>query len=505
MLGRAILSDHLWTNGDPMSKVVSSFELSLKRRARGQTLANWLYTELRAAILDGRLKPGLQLPATRDFARRYKISRGTVVSAFERLQDEGYLSSHVGVGTKVSAKVLPNETIRQPHHALTAHLQQVVNHYRRPKPFVNWVMFPGNRPFSMRNPALNEFPAELWGRLASRRTRRFASWLREEDDGRGYRPLREAVAHYLGSSRGVRCDAQQVIIVSGTQQALDLLARLLLKPGDPVWMEDPGYFGASIAFERVGAKIIPVPVDEEGLSVSAGIKACADAKGVFLTPAHQFPLGMVMSLRRRIEVLEWAARAGSFVIEDDYDSEYQFNGQPAPALQGLDRNSSVIFIGTFTKLLFPLLRLGYVVLPSSLADVLVSFRRGSELRTWGMEQAILCDFIVDGHFGRHLRKMRELYTERLETLLHYGDRYLGGLLKLSDTKAGLYIAGFLQNGMTSHEAESISAARGLETRAISRFTLKRHDPGGLLLGFASFDEKSIRNGTIQLAAALGGR
>lgn len=486
-----------------MSKVVSSFELSLKHRPQDQTLANWLYTELRSAILDGRLKPGVQLPATRDFARRYGISRGTVVSAFERLQDEGYLTSQVGVGTKVSAKVLPGAINRRSSGELTAHLQRVVSDYRRPKQFVDWVMLPGSRPFSMRNPALSEFPARLWGRIAAKRAHTFDSWLLEEDDGRGYRPLREAVAHYLGSSRGVSCDAEQVIIVSGTQQALDLLARLLLKPGDPVWMEDPGYFGASIAFERQGARIIPVPVDEEGLSVSAGIKACAEAKGVFLTPAHQYPLGVVMSLRRRIEILEWAARAGSFIIEDDYDSEYQFNGQPAPALQGLDRNSSVIFIGTFKKLLFPSLRLGYIVLPPSLADAFVSFRSGSEFHTCGIEQSILCDFIVDGHFGRHLRKMRDLYAERLEALLHYGDRYLRGLLKLSDAKAGLYVAAFLQNGMTSHEAESVAAAHGIETRSIARFTLKRHDPRGLLLGFAAFDEKSIRSGTMQLARALG--
>jgi len=488
-----------------MSKVVSSFELSLHHRSERQTLANWLYSELRAAILDGRLKAGVKLPASRDFARRYHISRGTVVSAFERLQDEGYLSSRVGVGTRVNSKVLTSEFIRRASYEPPVYLRRVVSKYRQPKPFLNWVMFPGNRPFSMRNPALGEFPAKLWGRIAAKRVHAFGSWLREEDDGGGYRPLRDAIAHYLGSSRGVSCSAEQVVIVSGTQQALDLVARLLLKPGDPIWMEDPGYFGASIAFERVGAKIIPVPVDEEGLSVSAGMKACANAKGVFLTPAHQYPMGMAMSLRRRIEVLEWAARTGSFIVEDDYDSEYQFKGLPAPALQGLDRNSNVIFIGTLTKLLFPSLRLGYIVLPPSLVEVFVSFRRGSELRSSGIEQAALCDFIVEGHFGRHLRRMRDLYAQRLEALLHFGRRNMSGLLELSDTKAGLYIAGFLQNGMTSLEAESIAAANGIETRAIERFTLKRHDPKGILLGFAAFDEKEIHSGIIRLTAALSSR
>jgi len=488
-----------------MGKVVSTFELSLNRRRRGQTLANWLYQELRTAILEGRLKPATKLPASRDFARRYRVSRGTVVWAFERLQDEGFLSSRVGVGTWVNAKVPSKEPVSRSSCEPPAYLHRIVTGYRKPKPFVNWITLPGNRPFSMRNPALAEFPAGLWSRISARRAHAFQSWLREEDDGSGYRPLREAIASYLGSSRGVSCEAEQVVIVSGTQQALDLLSRLLIKPGDPVWMEDPGYFGATIAFARAGARIIPVPVDEEGLSVSAGLKACPHAIGVFLTPAHQYPLGMAMSLNRRMEVLEWAARTGGFIIEDDYDSEYQIKGLPAPALQGLDRNSNVIFIGTFTKLLFPSLRIGYVVLPTPLVDIFASFRRGSELRSAGLDQAVLCDFIVEGHFGRHLRKMRDLYTRRLEAFLHFEDRYLSGLLKTADTKAGLYVASFLQNGMSSLEAESISLANGIETKALERFTLKRHDPKGLLLGFAAFDEGAIRAGIVQLAAALGSR
>jgi len=489
-----------------MGKVVSSFELSLNHRSADQTLADWLYRELRAAILDGRLKPNVKLPASRDFARRYKVSRGTVVGAFERLQDEGYISSRVGAGTRVNAKVRPDQSSRRTPHQFPEYLRRITAEYRKPKPFVNWLKFPGNPPFGMRTPALREFPAELWGRIMARRAHTLRSWLLEDqkkdDGGAGYLPLREAIAHYLGSSRGVSCSAQQVAIVSGTQEALDLLARLLLKPGDSVWMEDPGYFGATIAFQGARAKIIPVPVDGEGLSISAGVKACANAMGAYLTPAHQFPLGMAMSLKRRIEILEWAARTGSFIIEDDYDSEFQFKGLPAPALQSLDRNSSVIFVGTFTKLLFPSLRIGYIVLPPSLVEIFASFRRGSELRASGLEQTVLCDFIVDGHFGRHLRKMRDLYGQRLEALLHFGRKYMSGLLDLSDTKAGLYVAAFLANGMTSHEAESIAATNGIETRALERFTLQRHDPEGVLLGFAAFDEKAIRAGITQLAAAL---
>jgi len=488
-----------------MPKTISSFELTLNNRPQDQTLTSWLYQELRSAILEGRLRPGARLPASRDFARLYRLSRGTVVSVFERLHAEGYLSSHVGVGTWVNDRVVAGNAVRTQPSTPPAYVRRVISGYVRPKPFMGWVTMNGVRPFRMRDPALAEFPTKLWGGIAARRARTFGSWLQTEDDGRGYRPLREAIAHYLGLSRSVRCSADQIILVSGVQQALDLLARLLLKPDDPVWMEDPGYFGASIAFGGVGAKIIPVPVDEQGLSVSAGMKMCARAKGVFLTPAHQYPLGMTMSLERRMEVLKWASRAGAFIIEDDYDSEYRFEGRPVPALQSLDRTSNVILVGTFSKLLFPSLRLGYVVLPPSLVDFFLAFRIRTDFRSLSLDQAVLCDFIVDGHLGRHLRRMRDLYASRLAALIDGGRRYLKGLLEISSVKAGLYTAAFLQNGMTSRQAETAAAARGIETRALDRFTLKRPDPKGLLLGFAAFDEKTIRQGLLQLAAALSQR
>ena len=314
------------------------------------------------AIIEGRLRPGSRLPASRDFARQYGLSRGTVVSVFERLQAEGYVSCRVGSGTRVN-RIEPVDPVRTTNSKPPVYIRRVISEYVRPKPWVGLVATEAVRPFCMRDPAIAEFPAELWGSIAARRARTFRSWLQTDDDGRGYRPLREAIADYLGSSRGVRCSSGQVIVVSGVQQALDLLARLLLKQGEPVWMEDPGYFGATIAFGNAGAQMIPVPLDEQGLSVSAGLRTCRHAKGVYVTPGHQFPLGMTMSLERRMALLKWASRTGAFVIEDDYDSEYRFEGRPVPAMQSLDRNSNVIFIGSFNKLLFPSLRIGYVVLP----------------------------------------------------------------------------------------------------------------------------------------------
>lgn len=483
-------------------KIVSSLELTLNSCLPDQSLSDWLYRALRSAIIDGRLASGTRLPASRDFAQQHGISRGTVVGVFERLQAEGYLCSRVGSGTWVNYREAAGNPICAQGVGPPAYVRRVISAYARPKAFTGLARTNGARPFQMRDPAVAEFPAKLWGHLAARRARNFNSWLRTDDDGRGYRPLREAIAQYLASSRSVRCTPDQILIVSGVQQALDLLARFLLKRDDPVWMEDPGYFGATIAFDTVGAKIIPVPVDEQGLSVSAGIKLCAHATGVYLTPAHQFPLGMTMSLERRMAVLNWASGAGAFVIEDDYDSEYRFEGQPVPALQSLDRGSNVILIGSFSKLLFPSLRLGYMVLPPSLVDFFLAFRYRTDLRSFNLDQAVLCDFITGGHLGRHLRRMRGLYSSRLAALIEGGREHLKGLLDISSVQAGLYTAAFLENGMTSRQAETAAAAGGVEALALDRFTLGCPDPKGLLLGFAAFDEEMIRKGLIELAAAL---
>lgn len=487
-----------------MAKAVSAFELSLNNRLQHQTLVGWLYGELRLAILERRLQPGTRLPASRDFARLYGLSRGTVVSVFERLQAEGYISCRVGSGTRVN-RVESVDPIRATNLRPPIYIRRVIAAYARPKAWVALGPTDAARPFCMRDPAIAEFPAELWGNLTARRARTFRSCLQTEDDGRGYRPLREAITHYLGSSRGVRCNANQVILVSGVQQALDLLTRLLLRQGDAIWMEDPGYFGATIAFANVGAKVIPVPVDDQGLSVSDGVRICPDAKGAYVTPAHQFPLGMTMSLERRMTLLKWASRTGAFVIEDDYDSEYRFEGRPVPALQSLDRTANVIFIGSFTKLLFPSLRIGYVVLPPSLADYFLAFRYRTDFHNLNLDQAVLCDFIADGHLGRHLRRMRDLYASRLAALIDGGREYLKGLLEISNVKAGLYTVGFLKNGMTSREAEKAATAHGVEALALDRYTLKRPDPKGLLLGFAACDEAAIRAGILKLTASLDRR
>ncbi|HEY9140124.1 MAG TPA: PLP-dependent aminotransferase family protein [Bryobacteraceae bacterium] len=476
-----------------MPKGVSSLELTLNERPPHVGLTCWLHQELRRAVLDGRLRPGTRLPATRDFADQYGVSRGTAVAVFEQLQSEGYLHSRVGAGTWINER-LPQNLFRAG--------KPLVPLWSRPARLTRLTFPHPARPFRAHEPALAEFPVEVWARIASRRLRRVSSSLLAGGDVRGYGPLCAAVAEYLGSSRGVNCSPDQVVIVSGVQQALDLLARLLLKPGDAVWMEDPGYFGAVTAFQNAGARIVPVPVDDHGISVSRGKQLCARAKGAYLTPAHQFPMGVTMPLERRLAILAWAREARAFLIEDDYDSEFRFEGRPVPSLQGLDKGESVILLGTFNKLLFPSLRLGYVVLPPALVEPFVAFRYGTDLHPAGLDQAILCDFIVEGHMGRHIRRMRELYAGRLAALQAGGRRYLGGLLDISPIQVGLYTAAFLRNGMTSGDAETRAAAHGIESMALDRFTLKRNDVHGLLLGFAAFDERQIRRGLEGLAAAL---
>jgi GntR family transcriptional regulator/MocR family aminotransferase len=349
---------------------------------------------------------------------------------------------------------------------------------------------------------LQEFPSKLWGGLVARRARSTGSWLLNDYDPRGYKPLREAIAHYLGSSRGIGCTADQIVIVSGVQQALDLLARLLLKPGAKVWMEDPGYFGSRIAFESVAATIIPVPIDSEGMRVSVGRKMGAAAAGAYVTPAHQFPLGPAMSLGRRMELLKWASNAGAFIIEDDYDSEFRFEGRPIPALMSLDRSSSVILVGSFSKMLFPSLRIGYIVAPPALADFVVAFRVRTDFRAIHFEQAVLADFMERGHLGRHLRRMREIYSVRYAALREAARKYLAGMLEVRNVHCGLYTAAQLKNEMSSSEAEIAASAAGVETLSLDRCTLTAPDPKGLLLGFASFDEAAIREGVRKLARAL---
>jgi GntR family transcriptional regulator/MocR family aminotransferase len=368
--------------------------------------------------------------------------------------------------------------------------------------------FPGferrpTRAFRANLPALDLFPTTLWAQVAGRRLRRASTSLLLGCAPTGYAPLQQAVADYLITSRGVKCLPQQVVIVSGAQEALDLTARLLLNPGDRVCMEDPGYTGAALVFEALGAKISAIPLDHEGMEVPG--PHLRGTRLAYITPAHQFPAGITMTLARRLALLEWARGAGALILEDDYDSEYRYSGHPVPALQGLDRNGLVLFMGTFSKVLFPSLRLGYLVIPPDLVDRIAAAKSISSRHAPVLEQAVLCDFITEGHFGRHVRRMRQVYAERLSVLLDSARQRLTGLLEISDVEAGLQTAGRLHSEIDGESAAKAAAARDVEVVPLSRYSRGRLARDGLQLGFAAVDTQEIRRGVRELALALEGK
>ncbi|HRE28988.1 MAG TPA: PLP-dependent aminotransferase family protein, partial [Anaerolineales bacterium] len=340
-----------------------------------------LYLNLRDAILAGRLKRGARLPSTRELAVSLNISRNTVLNAFEQLLAEGYLETTPASGTFVSLHLPVDKPGQRPlADSRLTHWSKLARSFRSaPALHVGDRGSERSRAFRAGLPALDAFPFKLWGRLVARRARHLDRALLDYQTTAGYRPLREAIAAHVTVSRQVRCTADQIVIVSGSQGALDLVARLLVDPGDPVWLEDPGYLGARGAFAGAGARIVPVPVDAEGLRVEVGRQRCIDARLAYLTPSHQFPLGVTLSLQRRLELLDWARSANAYVVEDDYDSEYRFHGRPLAALQGLDETGRVIYVGTFSKTLFPSLRLGYLILPHGLLDTFLAAKAYTEV------------------------------------------------------------------------------------------------------------------------------
>jgi len=487
-----------------MPREASSLPLNLPAPKAGVNLYRWLYDALRKAILAGRLQPGSRLPATRDLAAAYRLSRATIVAAFDQLKSEGYVEGRAGSGTYVSA-VLPDDLLqvrkasaekRLPRRArLLSEYAGRLQPFRTPRPR-------RLRAFRPNQPALDQFPTTLWAQIAARRLRKVSAHLLAGGEALGYRPLREAVANYLNTSRGVQCVADQVLIVSGAQEGLDRTARIFLNPGESAWMETPGYPGAAAVFRALGAKIIPVPMDAEGIDVEAGGRLDPQPRLVYVTPAHQFPLGVTMSLRRRLQLLEWAPQARATIFEDDYDSEYRYSGRPIPALQGMDRSGSVIFAGSFSAVLFPALRLGYLVVPPDLVDIFAAAASVSTHHPPLLEQAILCDFITEGHFARHIRRMRELYAERLKVLLDSARSRLAGRLDISTVEAGLQTLGWLRNRARAEEVAELARRRDVEIVLLEDYAWGRVARGGIVLGFAAVDPPELKRGVEELAVIL---
>lgn len=484
--------------------MVPFIALQLDRRSR-VPLQRQLYDEIRTAILSGRLAPGARVPATRVLASDTGTSRNTVSGAFDQLLSEGYLEGKVGSGTYV-ARMLPEDLLRvtrQPGPSRPVIARACLSRRGR---------MLGGIPASLRSreiateqafrtglPAFDEFPRALWARLGARLLRHAPSAVLTYGDPAGYRPLRRAIAEYLRAARGVNCSAEQVIVTAGSQQALDLAARLLLDPGDAAWVEDPGYLGARGALRAAGVRSIPVPVDSGGLSVVEGEKRAPEARLACVTPSHQYPLGMTMPLSRRTSLLAWARRHRAWIVEDDYDSEFRYSGRPLQALQGLDPIGCVIYTGTFSKVLFPSLRLGYMVVPESLVDTFVSARALVDRHPPGLEQAIVAEFLAEGHFARHVRRMRTLYAERQEALVLALGRELGGAIEASPAEAGMNLTAWLRGNASDLELSNKAAQVGVVVTPVSAYALEVKPRSGLLLGYAAFSTRQIREGVRKLA------
>ncbi len=480
------------------------------------TLSQQIYHALRRAILAGQLAPGARLPATRALAYELGVSRNTVLLAYDQLLAEGYTVGQTGSGTYV-ADALPDVTLSS-HDArvqavhtregTTLHLstygRRVAQNTFLPPPSAVPHCQPVRYDFRYGLPDVAAFPHDTWRRLLARRARAISMQTLHYGPPEGYAPLREAIASYLQRARAVVCEPEQIIVVNGSQQALDLTARVLLDAGDKVLIEEPHYQGARQVFLAAGAQLMTIPIDAEGLVTTAFPDAAAGARLVYVTPSHQFPTGAIMSLVRRLALLQWAETAEAYVLEDDYDSEFRYEGRPVEAVQGLDRSGRVIYVGTFSKVLFPALRLGYLVLPPPLVPLFTAAKWLTDRHTSTLEQAVLTDFIHEGHFEHHLRRSRTRNAARRAALLEALETYLGWCVEVSGANAGVHLLVWLRDVAPSQLGACIDCAAqaGVGLYPVTPYYLTPPPWAGLLLGYAAMTTDDIRAGIQRLAAVL---
>jgi GntR family transcriptional regulator/MocR family aminotransferase len=467
-------------------------------------LSDWF----RRAIVEGQLRPGQRVPSTRALAGELKVSRLPVLSAYEQLLAEGYLETFTGAGTCVAGAIPPGATDAPRRRRRASMPAPEASPARRvaaratamAAPEQTWLDSQGA--FRVGLPALDAFPHEVWARLVSRHARHADIEALVYGDPLGYLPLREAIADYLRTVRAVRADASQVMITTGAQHGVQLCAHVLLDPGDSVWMEEPGYPGAHQALATVGARAVLVPVDVDGLDVAEGIRRGPEARLVYITPSHQFPLGVTMGAARRMQLLQWAAREGRWIVEDDYDGEYRFSGKPVTSLQGLDTDARVIYAGTFSKVMFPALRLGYLVVPNDLAGAFRTARDALDTCSPMLPQRAMTDFIRDGHFARHIRRMRALYAARRAALLEASGRHLPGRLEVVGAEAGMQLTALLPDGVDDIALSRRAAQAGVSIRPLSPCYRGPGCRNGLILGYGGVDAQAIDEGIRRLAGCL---
>jgi GntR family transcriptional regulator / MocR family aminotransferase len=495
-----------------MARVSRGAWLPLQRRPESEALgiSAQIYRACVDAIVEGRLAPGARLPSARQLAADWDVARNTVDDALGRLQGEGFLERRVGAGTFVAAVVpgrvgriarsrmrRPAATGRRALATLSAWGRATSDAYApksapRPEAFIAGL------------PALDLFPLDLWRRLVARRMRVSGRALLGYFPTMGHGPLQKATARYLATARGMACSPDQIMIVNSTMQAVDLVTRVLLEPGDSAWVEDPCYPNLRAVLAMAGVKCIPVPVDGDGIDVAHGARHAADAALAFVSPSCQYPTGATMSVERRLALVQWADRAGAWIVEDDYQCEFTYEGRPIAPIATLDRRERVLYIGTFTNSVFPSLRLAYLVLPRALVPVFRAVRAQQDDHTHGLAQAVMADFADGGHFGAHLRKMRAVYGARRDALVAACARELDASARLGPTTTGMNAALYLPRELVDRDVAARARASGIAALALSRHSASARGVNGLLLGYTALSERRIAEGIALLARVLEG-
>ncbi|HTE29549.1 MAG TPA: PLP-dependent aminotransferase family protein [Chryseolinea sp.] len=478
--------------------------LSIKKKP-GKTLNAQLYEQLKKGIYEGMLRAADRMPSTREMSKELKIARNIVLEVFEQLKMEGFLSSRTGSGTFISEGV---DKLSYLNARVSNRVAKPLRNVARPLGLND--AFKGHasilepiRPFQASVPLVPEFPFPLWSRISAAVYRNIDQLHLGYDDAQGYLPLRKALSDHLRISRSIKCEPENMLIVNGSRQAMHLTTEILLNKGDGCWMENPGYAGARSAIQRFGGKILPVPVGPDGIDLKYATRHYPKAKLAYVTPSHQFPMGNTMALNQRIRLLNWARDNNMWILEDDYDSEFRYNSRPLAALQGLDTHQNVIYLGTFSKVLLPALRLGYMVFPSTeMARQFSIAKSATDGQNNIIEQAIVSEFIKQGHFSRHIRRMRSLYKKAQDDLVRLIKKHLGKMLMPVPSEAGMHLLGWLPPGSDGELIAREAAKEGLIVHALSEHGIRFDHKNGLMLGFAGFTYNEMEAAVIMLKRVL---
>ncbi len=463
-----------------------------------------LFLALRDNILSGVIKPGTRLPSTRLLATDLNVSRNTILAAFDQLTAEGYLQSKVGAGSYISDQ-LPDDLLQSKPNpsdrSTVSRKLKLSSHAEALRPFEKKS---DNRQgdFSPGKPELEQFPFDVWARLLAKHWRRPAKSYLVDNPVAGSAALREALSEHLAQTRAVKSTPEQVIVLSGSQQAIHLVIKAFANANDPILMEDPGFPGTRTSILAAGARAIPVPIDEQGFMLNEAINRAPQARLACLSPSHQYPLGPTMSLQRRLEILNWAKQEDKFLLEDDYDSEYRYTGRPISSLQGLDTDNRVFYVGSMSKVMFSGLRLGYLVVPEDLIDIFHALRRDIDGHSPATAEAALAEFISEGHLATHIRRMRTLYDLRQKRLLSLLHEHCSDFLTVAAQECGMHLIAFLKDTLSDIAIETRCRKEGLFLRALSRFYEAADAKNGLIIGFAGTSEKQMPQLVMKLSKIL---